>query len=600
MKSKLLLGLSSLLLLAVSGCGTDNKEGSSQSASFKASSACIECHAVSLISPVTGVAIVTEWQRGAHNTKNGASCPDCHAVNGHPASGVLPDIPGAAICVKCHTALTMQTYAAHFNASQASYLGAKNIATALANPVMTGHTNACLGCHNPHDNSTLLPVNEVYADSAHGAVADDAFSEQVFIGNANCNRCHTGTGFRYYMTTGNQTAISKATLGVYSTAREVIGCNACHTDYSFKRISSDPNVAFATFSTPYLRFANVKKSFPTDVGDTKLCIPCHAGRSGRTGASVSSATNSPTDAHYFPAAGVMYGKIAFIAFTSQSAALPAVDAVTTAPVTGAIAATTYGKTLITSDDLSGGVTSTHRKLGTAAIHGDSHNPTFFVAGNLDSGGPCVVCHMSVDHSLKITPATFDKVCVNCHTSERGLPLTRSNFLEAFVDENRVQMNDSLSLAVKLLENNYDITVQLLDIEAPQEATFLRKSTNAAINWTTFTTDVAGNTLTAAQLTKLKGAMINVAICYKENAAFVHARSLTRRIIYDSIDFLDNGAMDQSAGFTAVNLMPTVFKKGATAFTDSTLTALNANTTPSMTFLIGFDRSTGSWTLRERP
>ena len=323
----------------------------------------------------------------------------------------------------------------------------------------------------------------------------------------------------------------------------------------------------------------------------------------------------------------MYGKIAFIDFTPQGTVLPAVAAVAAAPgvqPTVAIAATTYGQSLITSEDLSGGVTSTHRKLGTTAINGDSHNPAFFVPGNLDFGGPCVTCHFTAGHTLSFDDTTFatdtyNKVCINCHTSERGVPLNAANYLEVFVDENRTQMLDALSLAINLLEQKYDITINLADVEGEdedlEEVNFIQQSTGLPLTgatWTAYVTTGPGSTLTPAEIYGLKGALFNLTLCFKENTAFLHARTLTRRIIYDSIDFLDDRLINQSVGATAQaqsalgtaanNRVFGKFVKDTRAFVTNTSGPLFGTTTPSMTYIIGFDRTTGSWTPapRERP
>jgi hypothetical protein len=638
-KLRLVATLAGLALMAVlAGCGSDKREGSSP-AQVVASQACIACHN-GTVSPVTGNLVVQEWLASAHSSApGGAGCNDCHQVGTHPANGAIPNLPNVTVCVTCHTrTVGMSTQAAHFSNRSASYLGLPlaRLSDTLVNPA-TGNpqSSSCNGCHNPHDMTSLLSVNRQWAQSGHAAVNEDAFKEQIFIKNTTCNRCHTATGFRYYMTNG-QTAITIPQLGRYSSAKEVISCNACHTNYSWKRISTDPAVTnFVNFSTPYAKFANVTKRIPgstnptPSIGDSKLCVPCHAGRTGaRVGAAINLATpaTAPFDSHYFPAAAVMYGKIAFIDFVPQATVLPAVGAVAAAPgiqPTGAIAATTYGKSLITSEDLTGGVTSTHRKLGTTAINGDSHNPAFFVPGNLDSGGPCVVCHMTGGHTLAFDDKTFatdtyNKVCINCHTSERGLPLNAGNYMEAFVDENRVQMFDALALAVNLLQQNYDIGINISDdeaLESPQEVSFTRFSTGVPLtgaNWTAYLATGPGAALTATQIYMLKGALFNVIVSYKDAGSFLHARSLTRRVIYDAIDFLDDGIINQSVGTTAqaqsqagtalTNPVFGKFVKDTRAFVTNTDGPLFGNTTPSMTYVIGFDRTTGSWTpaLRERP
>jgi predicted CXXCH cytochrome family protein len=606
--------LATTLIVTLAGCGSDNRESSNKQ-QVTASQACIACHS-GTTSHVTGNSVVTEYLRSAHSVKDGgAGCDNCHQVGGHPGNGSLPNLPNNAVCISCHTAtVVMKTQKAHFaaTADAASYTGLSlaRINDGLLNPV-TGDrsSSSCNGCHNPHDMTSLLPVNKQWAESAHGAINDDAFFEDGNVDNSTCSRCHTATGFRYYMLNGQNT-VTAAILGKYSSAKEAIGCTACHTDYSWKRLNNDSNVtSFATYSTPYARFANVKKNFPSNVGDTKLCIPCHAGRSGaRSGAAISTTrTAAPFDSHYFPAAAVMYGKMAFINFTSQSAVLPTLNS------SGALTTTTYGKTLITSDDLSGGVTSTHRKLGTSAINGDSHNTAFFVPGNLDSGGPCVVCHMKGGHTLKINGDAFNKVCVKCHDSEGGTALTADNFDKIFIEPQREVFNNALALAVKLLETKYDITVQLADIESSQEASLAVKSTGAplgdrgaaATNWSNYVTTGPGASLSNTQVYKLKGALYNILLCYKENASFVHARTITRRVIYDTIDYLDDGKMNLSVGATAVAIMPTIFSRGASAYTDGTLTTLASGTSESMIYLIGWSRSTGAWNdsitgLKERP
>jgi len=647
---KLIAPLLSVALIAMlAGCGSDKRESSSP-AQVTASQSCIGCHN-GTNSRVTGNSVVQEWLRSAHSSASGgAACDDCHHVDGHPTNGSIPPLPNDTVCIQCHTnTVTMTTQAAHFSGTSASFLGLplSRLADTLTNPA-TGsvESSSCNGCHNPHDMTSLLPVNRQWADSGHGDTAAEAFNESAFIKSTTCNRCHSATGFRYYAT-HNQAAITTALLGRYSSAKEVISCNACHTNFSWRRISSDPAVTtFITFSTPYNKFPNVTKRIPgsnfpstaSNIGDSKLCVPCHAGRTGaRVGAAISPTATAtpPFDSHYFPAAAVMYGKIGFINFTSQGAVLPAVAAIpasTGVQPTGAIAATTYGQSLITSEDISGGVTSTHRRLGTVAINGDSHNPSFFVPGNLDANGPCVTCHMTAGHTLAFDDPTFAKnsynaVCINCHTSERGTPLNADNFKAAFVDENRGQMFDALALATTLLETNYGISINLTDdeaLETPQDVSFVFTATGrsagitgitagSAITTSTWASYLAANPgLTAPQVYKLKGALFNVILNYKENTAFLHARTLTRRLIYDAIDFLDDGFMNQSVGATAqaqsllgnagTNRVFGKFVKDTRAFVTNTEGPLFGTTTPSMTYLIGFDRTTGSWTppQRERP
>jgi hypothetical protein len=84
------------------------------------------------------------------------------------------------------------------------------------------------------------------------------------------------------------------------------------------------------------------------------------------------------------------------------------------------------------------------------------------------------------------------------------------------------------------------------------------------------------------------------------AAFAHARTYSRRLIYDSIDYLDDGIINQSVSATAIATTPGTYGKGAAAYTDGTLTALSPGTTEAMLYLIGWSRTNGGWSSPERP
>jgi hypothetical protein len=105
----------------------------------------------------------------------------------------------------------------------------------------------------------------------------------------------------------------------------------------------------------------------------------------------------------------------------------------------------------------------------------------------------------------------------------------------------------------------------------------------------------------ATKTKLLGAVSNITLLASDPAAYAHARTYSRRLMYDSIDFLDDGLINNSVSATAVAKSKVagtpatgLFGKGATAFTDSTLTTLTSGTTEAMVYLIGWSRSTGAW------
>jgi hypothetical protein len=599
--------VSSLVALAAvtaAGCSSGSRESGDVTSSFKKSEACIECHNTNKVSPVTGAVIVEEWKNSAHNLKNGAACTDCHNPDGastHPVGSITSN-PGDNVCDACHTAATMKTGSDHFSNTGASYLGFATRDRAAAG---TFTVNACRTCHNPHDTSSLIQVNRDWKASGHGNIGSAAFNDDPFIKYASggCARCHSGSGFRYFMT-NNQTTRTAAVLGSYSSAKEAIGCSACHTDYAWKRITALST--FATFSAPYKRSPKGgTKAFPTNVGDTSLCIPCHAGRSG--GGNVLATTNfantSLPSPHYLPAAGLMYMKQGYTDFV---------------PGSTVIGTSTYAKTLTIDNStdpvngISGGVSSTHRKLGTSLINGDSHNASFFVTGNyLSTGGPCVACHMKANHTLKIDAAAYNKVCVKCHQSEGVIALDGNNFQTYFLEPQKEVFQNAIRLAIQLLKDNYGILFR----DSSTTNTFsaglfgggfydlILDPTGATgvMDWT------RGGTLTTAEAQNLMGAAFNIRLLANDPAAYAHARTYARRLLYDSIDFVDDKVNNLSVGVTALTvsgqsgaLVAGKYSKGSSAYSDGTLTVLGTGTSESMLYIIGWDRTTGAWSSPERP
>jgi hypothetical protein len=125
----------------------------------------------------------------------------------------------------------------------------------------------------------------------------------------------------------------------------------------------------------------------------------------------------------------------------------------------------------------------------------------------------------------------------------------------------------------------------------------------AADWTAAMTVLGGGYNQA----RVMGAVSNIVFLKREPAAYAHARTYSRRLLYDTIDYLDNGTMDASVGTTAIAKSGVVgspveglFGKGASAFTDGTLTALAPGTTEPMVYLLKWTRSTGAWGSTERP
>ena len=105
-----------------------------------------------------------------------------------------------------------------------------------------------------------------------------------------------------------------------------------------------------------------------------------------------------------------------------------------------------------------------------------------------------------------------------------------------------------------------------------------------------------------------GACFNINLLNREPAAFAHARTYSRRLLYDTIDWLDNKDLDFSVSQTALASglkdasgndlfrMGTVAYDGGAPYKGGTI---NASTSEAMTYILGWGY-TGGWNTPERP
>ncbi|MDD2338224.1 MAG: hypothetical protein PHD01_16830, partial [Geobacteraceae bacterium] len=264
-----------------------------------------------------------------------------------------------------------------------------------------------------------------------------------------------------------------------------------------------------------------------------------------------------------------------------------------------IGTSTYGKSLTSTDD-GGAVSSTHRVFGTSAIIG-SHGITASDT-NMAEGGPCVTCHMNsgggkAKHSLKMDAYAYDNVCVKCHTSEGthsgAVALNSSNYATAFLEPQAAGFNSALNLALIELEKNFQIVYDSAVYPYFFPVGAAHTSANGVKDWT------LTGALTTTNAKKLMGACFNINLLKREPAAYAHARTYSRRLLYDTIDWLDNKTIDLSVSATAVVDDAAEFTKGTTAYSVP-LTTIDPGTTEGMLFLLGWNRTSGAWSSPERP
>jgi hypothetical protein len=528
------------ILCALTGCGENNLTGPGVT-KLAQSEACFSnnCHQ-NAVSPGTGKNIAQEWILSVHNTSNAASCADCHEpAPGHPNScnlchggtpsgapettcsdvTVNPDAAGK--CYKCHgpgsTVMPLAGFPGdkhHFvNSSSASYIITSDAVI----------DKQCRNCHNPHQN-TLLTQHTDWAASGHGAVTDAPFTTYDFKtrGTAgvnpatsgavkdDCVRCHTTTGYINFVNSGltNVAAWAQSTdLG-----KQTIFCYACHYDsnngrsYDYARRQVPTAKGFYNFSTANGKVLNVV-SFP-DVGESNLCLHCHVGRdSGATiklvaATGVNFSKQGLLQSHYLSGGGTVYRTTGY-QFYSSSAKY--------------------------SDP-------SYFEHGSIGVNG-------FLAEdgtNTGTGGPCIGCHMSPDrHTLSAVGedssgniSSIDSpMCVHCHYNHG--PGADYSWTTAKLQAQQDGFNAALA-ALQLALNNHTPPIYFV-LNYPYVVSIPNgTAANQFINF--------GNADTM-------GATFNYMLLLKEPGAWAHNDYYTRRLIYDSIDYIDNGLLDNSVEAT---------------------------------------------------
>lgn len=648
----MMISLAAGLLVAFTGCGSDTG-ALVPVVSSTASLQCIGCHATNSksISSTTAVHITDEWQHSTHNSANGAGCLDCHSYAHFHDNNVdcrschaTAHMNNGNSCSQCHggsSATVSNCRSCHASAHQdpnscnRCHGGRVPIDVAMKNPdaagkcfgchkdsrnfrnysqarnhfnnftgagnhpamyVTTNYQNSCTSCHEAHNPLLGLGKKErkAWAKSGHGNINGKAFAARDFKASTSCIRCHTATGYSNYLSNNWLTPFPLTTWATPGDkGREVLTCTTCHIKGRFMVKPAPAYIA------PYNNNLS-PKSFP-NVGESNLCIACHSGRENED--SIAAFTNfsnaSFKNSHYKVGAALMYMAAGFRNFTS-------LDTV--------VGTSTYRKTLypdnvtVPAYGITGGVSSTHRKLGTTLINGDSHNTAFFVQGTADANGPCVTCHLNVNgvtkrlatgHTWLIDANAFNQLCVKCHDEEAGVPLTGANFTTLFLEEQAIGFVDALALITYLLETNYKIKYN--PDKHPYFYDLIKDPTgNAAVkDWTR--SKLFDGTYDQVLGKRLMGAAFNLNLLKKDKAAFVHARTFVRRLIFDTIDYLDDRTLNFSSGTTAIAYDPVRYGRNVTnAYTDRTLTTLAAGTTIDMVYLLGWSRTTGKWNSPVRP
>ncbi|MDD2557504.1 MAG: hypothetical protein RBR43_03630 [Desulfuromonadaceae bacterium] len=528
-------------------------------ASVRESARCSKCHTDEGGRLYKGVSTKTQLDVlvQAVTSKEPVQCKTCH--DPHHAGGLLLDkvesrgtlIASAeyATCTNCHMSDRDDPSDAEWMYHAGDY--ARIITdTHYDNPatpdVIEGYTldkrnnRSCRDCHDVHavmDIRSGNTIHEQWAQSRHagtiGAIKNAAASteangtvEQTLAikgagvpassswphydwdagDRQGCQKCHTSTGFANfasnpagYIAANNDFSHLdgwKNDAGAITSSgqNELLYCWGCHSDNSGALRNTGAVTVDYTVDgvNPIL----------ADIGASNVCVTCHVGQ-GNMDTLIDNASANPAK--------------------DISALKPGFG-----PGTKNVTITHYLATAAT-------IFQAETRIGYEYPGQSYADPAYFAHNNIDvtGAGPCVACHMETNepHAWKIVTkdsagtitALNATSCVECHSGSHGAALVVDNAAAAALLQGEAQ---GFHEALEILENALIAKGLTFTGNYPYFS---------GASWTN-----EGNI----------GAAHNFNYLHHEPGAYAHNRVYTKRLIFDSIDWVDNYAIDGSISFNA--------------------------------------------------
>jgi len=500
----------SLLLLTVWGCGS-NRDSDSGVVTVTpvpesvGSDSCKVCH----------TAILDLFNGSVHDDDAVAGCEGCHGGGQfHWGTGPIPfPEPGLVQCADCHDVTTR-----HINGDDPATSYQASQIDPTIEPIVEGYTKVddCLGCHAAatpgatpwqHDPAST-EINHEWADSPHaGHIATDPADTAEVWGHydwdaenrQSCQRCHTATGLvnfladtvNYDLTANDFSHLldwSKAADGTVTSSgqNELLYCWGCHSDVATGMLRNPGNITldFGYLVGPEQNPGGTPELVVLpDKGAANVCAACHSGRGNDTSIRTSYADNrlsSRFAGHHAPTAGSLYAEVTHTGFE--------------------FAGLDYTPVGFLHDDIE--------------INGDTPET---------GDGPCVGCHMveiggkashtfesvEEDASGTITAIRNQALCDECHGGAIN---------PAVLNEKKAGFEDA-------------------------KAVLKAYSTNAIPNYKGIDITTSANRTIDILTLNDYGVFQNGLYMNDEPCAYVHNRLYAKRIIFDSIDWIDNGALD---------------------------------------------------------
>lgn len=475
------------------------------------------------------------------------TCTNCHQLTYPAAHGTSPD----AWMQDTYHAPPVNPYGAygeiisdtHFD-DPATNVGNTKVVEGYV--VRNTEDDSCADCHNIHaaDNT----INNQWANSRHGGhileakEAAEAAAGDVFAagsnddgagtpgyaaawthynwdqtddlvpgdrsGRAACQRCHTATGVSNYLTApGTYDPANNDFSHLDSWAKttgsgqnELLYCWACHSDAGQGELRL-PGAISETYVDS--TFSSVTVDYP-NLRNANVCMACHIGR--EIGENISQSTRNFAgsvnfiNSHYLPAGASLFGVSGY-----------------------EYAGKNYEPVSFFAHDSIG----TKYEIDTEG---------FNLVNTTNDMGPCVGCHLTSSNGHRFLPFEINAagtafeyitpVCAECHTGQFALT-------PAVIEEE---------------ETGY-----FAALEALAQELAVSKGIFFAPDYPYFFNDTNGNgILDPAEIDRTNGfttwgdkdtmgAAFNYNLAEHDPGGFAHNRFYYKRLIWDSIDFLDGGA-----------------------------------------------------------
>jgi len=508
---------------------------------------CVGCHQNSNIGP----GVYQLWSSSRHSRFSQNSCQACHVgdANGaHPGTLISGSVnettftyvsSGAVFCLNCHNPAIVASYNGSLHPANSVTCGSCHTSgvhdtdfnpTACdgchrdgsgnvpLHPLAIG-TSSCVSCHDPHSTMAMAGAPGSHFNNLTGA----GYPASYMTSRSNCSNCHDGTPANQLIRKQWDVAGHGATTEPPWASQDFKtkpGCVRCHTTtgfiaYSTGRVTAAWGVAsdktkevltcigcHSDISAGTVRSVTPARPFADDsyqnrnVGASNVCMDCHSG------------TNNGNS-------------IQLLVGTADFSNQPFV-----APHYLAAGGTLHA------------VSGYHFPGGSYAFYSSNTHRGIGIANNNGTGsaGPCVGCHMSAsqDHLFKTVSADSSgnisaitaTVCVNCHAGSLGV----------------AQLNADKTLFVNAL------TVLKAQLAARGFVPSPGYPFFSNTNWG------AGQ-----DGANVMGAAFNYVLMASEPGAYTHNSRYARQLVLDSIDYLDNGQLDNSVTTLAV---PTLLASGA--------------------------------------